>query len=372
MGRGSIGSLGKNFAELRSRLVKFVGHDLRRNPFLGLYFVVGGIIVGYLIYFVGLVVRDLSSPQETRPKPRQEQHARVQPGHAGPAAAKKATAETSEEKPVSAKKTAATHQGSEAKTGTAAKTTDQHPGQESPEGARAEQVGTGRHIPEKKRPGDNWRPFAFPDSSTISFPESWKQSKIQVGAERLHGIRLQAPAADATVEVYGEVQGQGSELVGVLKTTMSQAGVLNVEDHKRQINGFDAVEIQGELGDQLLVVTVLDNGWDNFLISSLIASSEGYEGQRSSYEKILKSYTPAATKRASVSIRDIEQSIREHVQEADKALIGKMIEVTLQNGNRHKGVVIGEDENSYTLENYRFGGRYSFVVKKEDIARISR
>jgi hypothetical protein len=49
-----------------------------------------------------------------------------------------------------------------------------------------------------------------------------------------------------------------------------------------------------------------------------------------------------------------------------------MVEITLANGSTQRGVIAAEDESSYTLENYRFGGRYSFRVKKKDVVKISR
>jgi hypothetical protein len=44
----------------------------------------------------------------------------------------------------------------------------------------------------------------------------------------------------------------------------------------------------------------------------------------------------------------------------------------MKNGAVHKGVVIAEDDNSITLESFRFGGRYSFTVKRTDIVEIMR
>jgi hypothetical protein len=44
----------------------------------------------------------------------------------------------------------------------------------------------------------------------------------------------------------------------------------------------------------------------------------------------------------------------------------------MTNGALHKGVVIAEDDSSITLESFRFGGRYSFTVKRTDIVEIIR
>jgi len=53
-------------------------------------------------------------------------------------------------------------------------------------------------------------------------------------------------------------------------------------------------------------------------------------------------------------------------------LVGSTVYLKMKNGAVHKGVVIAEDDNTITLESFRFGGRYSFKVARKDISEIIR
>ena len=52
--------------DIPQRLKKFITHDIRRNPILGLYVVIGFMVVAYLVYFAGVMYRDITSGDETR------------------------------------------------------------------------------------------------------------------------------------------------------------------------------------------------------------------------------------------------------------------------------------------------------------------
>ena len=63
---GSLGDLRQKLNNIPKRLKHFVTHDVKRNPILGLYLVIGVMAVGYLIYFVFVIYKDVTTPDEKR------------------------------------------------------------------------------------------------------------------------------------------------------------------------------------------------------------------------------------------------------------------------------------------------------------------
>jgi cytoskeletal protein RodZ len=385
MRRGSIADLRGKLADIQVNLKRFVTHDVRRNPMLLLYFVVGAIIVGYLFHFLMLVVRDLSSEkkEQVASKPGVEQVQRARPARkpaevkpeesaAKPAPAEVPAQGTAEQ----ATKVSQERQPTKANEGA---TGAGSPKASMPQGAAPAAEKAAPKIAPSAATGStglldssNWRKFSFPDSSNLSFPRDWKESEIPAQKNMPYGIRLQVPGADASIQCYSTRKQIGDDLTKSLRATMGQDGFVNIEEKNRKISRFDAVELSGVLADKHMVVTVFDYRPDVYFIASLIATDKDYQRQRPYYDTILSTYTSGGTGQEPISLQDIEKSIRKGIQQTESSLIGKMVEITLEDGTKHRGVVIAEDDASYTLENYRFGGRYSFTVKKASIARISR
>jgi hypothetical protein len=155
---------------------------------------------------------------------------------------------------------------------------------------------------------------------------------------------------------------------------MSQKGAHNIDEKRKRIQDLNAVELTGTVADKQMAITIFDHDTESYVVATLIANIKDYPKQRVDYDAVLGTYTTPQQRvqREGISLRDLEQSIQKGLQKTDESLVGKMVEFTLANGNTQKGVVVAEDEGSYTLENYRFGGRYSFKVKKKDVVKISR
>ena len=66
MKAGNFGNLTTKLSEIPRRFKQFITHDVRRNPILGLYLVIGVMVVGYAIYFVGIAYKDFSSGGDKR------------------------------------------------------------------------------------------------------------------------------------------------------------------------------------------------------------------------------------------------------------------------------------------------------------------
>jgi hypothetical protein len=348
-----LGELGSVVADLRARLMHFTIHEVRRRPILALYFLIGALVASYLIYLVIIIVKDLGSPSrgEVPVKTAMEQGQEVPE-----------TTETGGDE----SSTQASAPGASA------------PTQETPaQGIASPAEGRARQPAAKPGPegGDHrdWRVYEFPDRCEISFPPTWRESEVPAEKGVIHGIRLEVPGADASIQVYARQREPGEDLVKTLRATMSQKGAHNIDEKKRRIQDLNAVELTGTVADKQMAITIFDRDAESYVIATLIANIKDYPQLRVSYDAVLGTYvTPQQRKqREGVSLRDLEQSIQKGLQTTDASLIGEMVELTLANGRTQKGVVVAEDESFYTLENYRFGGRYSFKVKKKDVVKIS-
>ena len=66
MKAGNIGGLINKLSEIPQRFKRFVTVDVRSNPILGLYLVIGIMVIGYAIYFVGVLYQDFTGEGEKR------------------------------------------------------------------------------------------------------------------------------------------------------------------------------------------------------------------------------------------------------------------------------------------------------------------
>ena len=78
--------------EIVDRLKKFIVHDVRKNRILGLYLVIGVMVISYGIYFVVVMYKDISSGGDKRvaSKPKVVQVRKSPPPKKKPPAQKKA------------------------------------------------------------------------------------------------------------------------------------------------------------------------------------------------------------------------------------------------------------------------------------------
>jgi len=349
-----LGDLGSVVADLRARLVHFTTHDVRRRPILALYFVIGAMVASYVIYLVVIIAKDLGNPgREQVPTKTAMEQVQEAPGTSGTGGGEATTQPTGEGGPAQTQETPPQATAPPAESGVQPQTTKL-----GPEG------------------GDrrDWRLYDFPDRCQISFPGTWQESKVPAEKGVIHGIRLEVPGADASIQVYARRREAGEDLVKTLRATMSQKGAHNVEEKRKRINDLNALELTGTVADKQMVITIFDHDTESYVVATLIANIKDYPKQRVYYDAVLATYvTPEQREqREGISLRDLEQSIQKGLQKTDEGLVGKMVELTLANGSTQRGVVVAEDESSYTLENYRFGGRYSFKVKKKDVVKISR
>jgi hypothetical protein len=348
----SLGDLRQKLNNIPKRFKQFVTHDVKRNPILGLYLIIGAMVVGYLIYFVIVIYKDVTTPEDKRlaTKPKAAQVKKPPPVKKKPPPPKK---------PPTPKPTPAKPKGPE-KAEAVAKVEP-----------KAEKV------PEKPRPAApvkaeraDWKTFDFPDASRISFPPDWTPDDIPAEKSILYGIRLQAPGAAASLKCYSRARQKGDDLVKSLKDTMSSDGKVKVAETKKKKPQFEVTELSAVLADKHMIVSVFDHQPDRYFIVSLIATDKDYKKIASHYNSIVDSYV--TTSPAAMSIESIEKQLQKSIEEEDDYLVGTYIKVKLKGGARHKGVVIAEDDNTLTLEGFRFGGKYSFTFKKEDIAELIR
>ena len=349
-----LGELGRVVADLRARLVHFTIHDVRRRPILGLYFGIGAMLASYAIYLMVIIAKDLGNPGrgEVPVKTAMEQGQEA-PGTSGTGGGEASTQASGEGGSVQAQETPTQ--------GTALPAEG---------GAQQPAVKTGPEGGDRR----DWRVYDFPDRCQISFPGTWQESKVPAEKGVIHGIRLEVPGADASIQVYARRREAGEDLVKTLRATMSQKGAHNIDEKKKRIQDLNAVELAGTVADKQMAITIFDHDAESYVVATLIANIKDYPQQRVYYDAVLGTYITRHQReqREGISLRDLEQSIQKGLQKTDESLVDKMVELTLANGSTQRGVVVAEDESSYTLENYRFGGRYSFKVKKKDVVKISR
>lgn len=349
MKAGNIGGLAVKVSEILRRFKQFVTHDVRRNPILGLYLVIGVMVIGYAIYFVGVLYKDVTSEGEKRvaAKPKVGQEKKVVPSP----------------KPTPPKKEESVSQ----------------PAKDSPKQVTPRQqtkLATKKVAEEQGTAGggkleiSNWNRFEFDDGSRISFPADWSRSDIPPENNIIHGIRLQAPNNEASLKCYGRAKEPGIDIAMALKQTMSDGAYSKIKEEKKKINNLDVVQLSGQLADKQTVVSIFDDRAGKYFIVSLVASERDYKEIQPYYGAVVDSYESA--KKSAVSIMKIEEELEKSIEENNEYLVGTAIRIKLKNGSRHQGVVIAENDDTITLESLRFGGRYSFTVQKKDIVELVR
>ena len=350
MKAGNIGSLTTKLSEVPRKLKQFITHDVRRNPILGLYLVIGVMIVGYAIYFVGIAYKDFSSGGDKRVASKSEvgktKKARSQ--KSAPTKKKKPPPDTAKK---SSEQVTPPLSGSEATKATG-----------KPKSSTSQELAV-----------SNWNQFEFEDGSRIYFPADWRESEITPEKNIIHGIRLKAPKSAASIKCYGRVRQPGIDVAESVKRIMRNGGYSKIKEEKKEINNLDVVRLSGILADKHMVVSIFDDQPDKYFIVSLVASEQDYAKLQKYYGAVVNTYSSAKTPAGSmVSIEKIEQELEKSI-EADKVyLVGTAVRIRLKNGSRHQGVVIAEDDDSFVLESIRFGGTYKFRVQKEDIVELVR
>ena len=336
--------------QITQRLKKFVTEDVRKNRILGLYLVIGVMVLGYAIYFMVVMYKDITSGPEKRSavKPKVEQVSKSRRPRKKPPAKKKATVPA--------------------------------PKQEAPQQETPKQVEPTKKVAEKPKPApDNkldlstWKSLKFPEGSHISFPTDWSQSEVNSEHSIIHGIRLQAPHSKASFKCYTRSRQVGDSYANSLKDTMKRGGYTNVKLENKQINQRDVSQITGALADKRMAISIFEHQPDRYFIVRLIASKQEYAKLQPYYGAIVDSYGDAGVSSTSaVSIEELEQDLEKSIEDEKEYLVGSTVYIKMKNGALHKGVVIAEDDSSITLESFRFGGRYSFTVKRNDIVEIIR
>ena len=336
--------------QIIQRLKKFVTEDVRKNRILGLYLVIGVMVLGYAIYFMVVMYKDITSGPEKRSavKPKVEQVKKARAPRKRPPVKKKATAPP--------------------------------PKQEAPQQETPKQVEPTKKVAEKTKPApDNkldvstWKSLEFPDGSHISFPTDWSQSEVNSEKNILHGIRLQAPDSKASFKCYTRSRQVGDSYAQSLKEWMKRGGYTAIKEESKKIDQRDVAQISGTLADKRMAISIFEHQPDRYFIVRLIASKQEFAKLQPYYGAIVDSYGDTGVSSTSaVSIEELEQDLEKSIEDEKKYLVGSTVYIKMTNGALHKGVVIAEDDSSITLESFRFGGRYSFTVKRKDIVEIIR
>ena len=334
--------------EIIQRLKKFVTEDVRKNRILGLYLVIGVMVLGYAIYFLVVMYKDITSGPQKRSgaKPSVEQVRKAPGPRKRPPPKKKA--------PVPAPKKEA-------------------PKQEAPK-----QVEPAKKVAEKTKPAaaskldvSTWKSLKFPDGSHISFPTDWSQSEVNSEKNILHGIRLQAPGSQASFKCYTRSRNVGDHYARSLKEWMKRGGYTAIKEEGKKIKQRDVAEISGTLADKRMAISIFEHQPDRYFIVRLIASKKEFAKLKPYYTAIVDSYgDEGVSSTSAVSIEELEQDLEKSIEDEKKYLVGSTVWIKMKNGARHKGVVVAENDTSFTLESQRFGGTYSFTVKKKDIVEI--
>lgn len=345
-----MGARTGKLTEITQRLKKFITHDVRKNRILGLYLVIGVMVLGYGIYFMVVMYRDITSGPEKRSavKPKVEQVRKAQAPRKKPPVKKKA--------PVPA------------------------PKQEAPKQKTPKQLEPTKKVAEKTKPAagkkldlSKWKSLEFPNGSHISFPTDWSQSEVNSEKNILHGIRLQAPASKASLKCYTRSRKIADNYAQSLKDTMKRGGYTTIKEESKKINQRDVAQISGTLADKSMAISIFEHQPDRYFIVRLIASKQEFAKLQPYYNAIVDSYGDAGVSSTSaVSIEELEQDLEKSIEDEKEYLVGSTVWIKMKNGARHKGVVVAENNTSITLESLRFGGRYSFKVKKKDIVEIIR
>ena len=335
--------------EIPRRLKKFVTEDVRKNRILGLYLVIGVMVLGYGIYFLIVMYKDITSGPEKRSavKPAVEQVRKARAPREKPPAQKKATVPA--------------------------------PKQESPQQEAPQQVEPPKKVAENPKPApDNkldlstWKSLTFPDGSHISYPPDWRRSAVDAENSILYGIRLQAPGSEASLKCYSRTRKLGDNYAESVQETMKRGGYTNIKKETKKINQQDVVQISGDVANQHMIVSIFEPQADKYFIIILMASRQELTKLRPFYSAIVDSYGDSSRRTTSASIEKLEQQLEKSIEKKTEYLVGSTVYLKMKNGAVHKGVVIAEDDKAITLESLRFGGRYSFKVARKDIQEITR
>jgi len=337
--------------EIPQRLKKFITHDVRKNPILGLYLVIGVMVLAYGIYFAAVMYKDLTGTAKEKvavgPKVAQVKKP--------PAAKKQVPAEQEEVSPSEQQDI---------------------PEQEKPaerEAETKEVAAKVKNAAAEQPDMSQWKTVEFPDGSHISYPPRWSRSAVDSENNILYGIRLQAPGSKASLKCYSRSRKIGDNYADSLKETMKRGGYTNIKRESKKINQQDVVQISGDVADQHMMVSIFEPQADKYFIVILMAAKQELTELRPFYSAIVDSYGDSSRPATSVvSIEKLEQQLEKSIEKKTDYLVGSTVYLKMKNGAVHKGVVIAEDDNSITLESFRFGGRYSFKVARKDIVEIIR
>jgi hypothetical protein len=346
-----MGARAGKLNEIPQRLKKFITHDVRKNPILGLYLVIGVMVLGYGIYFAAVMYKDLTGTGEKKVAAR-PQVARV---NKPPVAKKQVPAEPKVVTPPEEQDIPAQEQPVQ-------KETEKKEVAEKIKVAAAQKFDTSQ-----------WKSVEFPDGSLISYPPDWSRSAVDSENSILYGIRLQAPGSEASLKCYSRSRKLGDNYADSLKETMKRGGYTNIKKDTKKINQQDVAQISGALADKHMIVSIFEPQADRYFIVRLIASRQELTELQPFYSEIVDSYGDSTSPTTSVvSIEKLEQQLEKSIEKKAEYLVGSTVYLKMKNGAVHKGVVIAEDDSSLTLESFRFGGRYSFKVNRKDIAEIIR
>jgi len=337
--------------EIPQRLKKFITHDVRKNPILGLYLVIGVMVLGYGIYFAAVMYKDLTGTGEKKVAPRPQAAQVSKP----PVAKKQVPAEQKVVSPPEEQDIPAQEQPVQKET-------------EKKEVAEKVKVAAAQ-----KHDTSQWKSVEFPDGSLISYPPDWSRTAVDSENSILYGIRLQAPGSEASLKCYSRSRKLGDSYADSLKETMKRGGYTNIKKDTKKINQQDVAQISGALADKHMIVSIFEPQADRYFIVRLIASRQELTKLQPFYSAIVDSYGDSTSPTTSVvSIEKLEQQLEKSIEKKAEYLVGSTVYLKMKNGAVHKGVVIAEDDSSLTLESFRFGGRYSFKVSRKDIAEIIR
>jgi hypothetical protein len=375
---GGFKDLKNRVNQLPQKLTQLV-QEGRRNPVLGLYVLIGAVVLSSVVYFGSIIYQDVSGggkrPASKTTVAQVEREPRRVESDAGK------TEESGTKRREDAGGGPATP-GEEAATGNSAGERVQQAAAEAESGGEAgatEAAPGGQQDAGKDRPAAEgeldtagWQKHEFPDTSYIYFPPEWSYSELVAENHVLFGVRLRVPDKEASIRCYSRRRGAGENFAGSLKEKMASDGTMKIEEEKKTIHTLDVVQLNGVLTDKHMLITVFDHHRQKYVIISLIAAEPEYRVLRPYYDAILKSYRESeAFPKSDISVEDIEKRLQKSIEEDKKSLIGTVVTIRMVSGTRHKGLVVAEDDTSYTLESFRFGGRYSFTVKKDDIEEIS-
>jgi len=341
---GIMGTLFGSLNEIPRRLKKFVTHDVRKNPILGLYLVIGAMVAGYGIYFIAVMYKDLSREEEKQftSRPQVSQVKKTPTPEKPVVPQKKAVAPSPEKqtsKQVETKKTAETAQS------------------------------TGELKPDVSK----WKKYEFTHGPQISIPPNWSVREFSDEKPIVDGIRLQVPDSNISLKCYTRIKETRDDYSKILKETMKKGGYTNIKEQTKKIDQQKVMQISGTLADKIMVVNIFEAQSDKYFIARLIASKNEFAKLEPYYHAIVDSYdSGSASVTSDVSIEKLEQQLEKSIEKKEDYLVGSTVWIKMKNGAKHTGVVIAEDDSSLTLESFRFGGRYSFTVKKKDIVEIVR